>query len=44
VNGATGIGVRRGDALTTVVSLTVTAGLITRVDVIRAPDKLTQLT
>jgi RNA polymerase sigma-70 factor, ECF subfamily len=43
VNGATGIGVRRGDALTTVVSLTVTAGLITRVDVIRAPDKLTQL-
>jgi RNA polymerase sigma-70 factor (ECF subfamily) len=40
VNGATGIGVRRGDTLTTVVSLTVAAGLITRVDVIRAPDKL----
>jgi RNA polymerase sigma-70 factor (ECF subfamily) len=40
VNGAAGIGVRRGDAMTTVVSLTVVAGLITRVDVIRAPDKL----
>jgi RNA polymerase sigma-70 factor (ECF subfamily) len=43
VNGASGLGLRRGDELTGVVSLTVAAGLITRVDVIRAPDKLPQL-
>jgi RNA polymerase sigma-70 factor (ECF subfamily) len=43
VNGASGLGLRRGDVLTAVVSLTVASGLITRVDVIRAPDKLPQL-
>jgi RNA polymerase sigma-70 factor (ECF subfamily) len=40
VNGASGIGLRRGGHLSAVVSLTVLGGRITRVDVIRAPDKL----
>jgi RNA polymerase sigma-70 factor (ECF subfamily) len=44
VNGATGIGIRRGEELTTVVSLTVVAGRITRVDLVRAPEKLPRLT
>jgi RNA polymerase sigma-70 factor, ECF subfamily len=43
VNGATGIGVHRGEQLTTVVSLTVLAGRITRVDLVRAPEKLPRL-
>jgi len=43
VNGATGIGVLRGQELTTVVSLTVVAGRITRVDLVRAPEKLSRL-
>jgi RNA polymerase sigma-70 factor (ECF subfamily) len=43
VNGATGIGVHRGEVLTTVVSLTVVAGRVTRVDLVRAPEKLPRL-
>jgi RNA polymerase sigma-70 factor, ECF subfamily len=43
VNGATGIGVHRGEQLTTVVSLTVAAGRITRVELVRAPEKLPRL-
>jgi RNA polymerase sigma-70 factor (ECF subfamily) len=43
VNGVSGLGLRRSGELTTVVSLTVANGLISRVDVIRAPDKLPQL-
>ena len=40
VNGATGLGVLRGDRLTNVMSLTVSAGKVVRVDIVRAPDKL----
>ncbi|HVQ90249.1 MAG TPA: RNA polymerase sigma factor SigJ [Mycobacteriales bacterium] len=40
VNGAPGLGVFDGDQLTTVVSFTVAAGRISRVDLIRAPLKL----
>ncbi|MEN3359907.1 MAG: polymerase sigma-70 factor, subfamily [Mycobacteriales bacterium] len=43
VNGAPGLGVVAGDELTTVVSLTLTADRITRVDIIRAPAKLRRL-
>jgi RNA polymerase sigma-70 factor (ECF subfamily) len=44
VNGMSGLGVRRGSQLTAVVSLTVANGRVMRVDVIRAPDKLPQMT
>jgi RNA polymerase sigma-70 factor (ECF subfamily) len=40
VNGALGIGLFRGDALSGVISLTVAGGRITRIDFVRAPDKL----
>ena len=40
LNGCTGIGVFQGKRLTSAISLTVHAGLITRVDIIRAPAKL----
>jgi RNA polymerase sigma-70 factor (ECF subfamily) len=40
VNGEPGIGVFDGDRLTTVMALTTSRGRITRVDVIRNPDKL----
>jgi RNA polymerase sigma-70 factor (ECF subfamily) len=40
VNGLLGIGMYRADALSGVVSLTVAGGLITRIDYVRAPDKL----
>ena len=40
VNGATGIGLFRGDTLSGVVSLSIHAGRINRVDIVRAPGKL----
>ena len=40
VNGFTGIGLYRENDLTGVISLTVLAGRITRVDIVRAPGKL----
>ena len=40
VNGMAGIVIRDPDRIQSVISLTVDAGLITRVDIIRAPDKL----
>lgn len=42
VNGLAGLGLYEGAVLVAVVSLTVRHGLITRVDVIRSPDKLTR--
>ena len=44
VNGDLGIGLFRGDTMSGVVSLTVTSGRITRVDFVRAPDKLRNAT
>jgi RNA polymerase sigma-70 factor (ECF subfamily) len=40
VNGALGIGLFRGDTLSGAISLTVSGGRITRIDFVRAPDKL----
>jgi RNA polymerase sigma-70 factor (ECF subfamily) len=40
VNGATGLAVMNGDELHSVVSLTVRAGRISRIDMVLAPDKL----
>lgn len=40
VNGALGIGLFRGETLSGVISLTVDGGRITRIDFVRAPDKL----
>ena len=40
VNGFIGIGIYRGQELTGVISLTADDGLITRVDIVRAPPKL----
>jgi RNA polymerase sigma-70 factor (ECF subfamily) len=40
VNGVPGIGMYRGDVLSGVVSLSVVDGRITRIDYVRAPDKL----
>ena len=40
VNGLTGIAMFRGDAFSGVISLTVIQGRITRIDYVRAPDKL----
>lgn len=42
VNGLTGLGVLRGDQLTNVLSLTVDGGLVLRVDIVRAPAKLSR--
>ena len=44
VNGALGIGLFRGDALSGVISLTVAGSRITRIDFVRAPDKLRKAT
>ncbi len=43
VNGDPGIGVYLGRELTTVMSLTVSDGRVVRVDMIRAPDKLSRI-
>jgi RNA polymerase sigma-70 factor (ECF subfamily) len=40
INGAAGFGIYDGDALATIVSLTVADGRVKRLDLIRAPDKL----
>ena len=40
VNGYPGVGIVTGDRLTDVISLSVVDGRITRVDIVRAPDKL----
>lgn len=44
VNGAPGIGLFRDDELSGVVSLTIDRGRISRIDFIRAPDKLSRAT
>ncbi len=43
VNDAPGLVVRDPDRVTAVISLTVDSQLITRIDIIRAPNKLTRL-
>ena len=43
VNGAPGFAVYHQGALVTIVSVTVAAGRVTRLDFVRAPDKLAGL-